>query len=357
MQASHYWDSLYMLFRNFTPFPPQVFESRDEKLNDFGVVVLRGTFHIENGRRLRLAQEQEPLVMADEYLGAPGASSLRFESNLAPYKPRADVLVTGSSYSPTGDPQERWVAAVQFGDVRKELQITGSRQWHPGLAGWSLSPIEPTLAVSLTYENAFGGSYVENGETVSYDANPAGCGYVPGSTSQAVPVPQMLPVDCESPTFGKVNTVGFGPVPPGWTPRRDRAGTFNVIWQKTRWPDLPEDFSFDFYQTASEGLTLPGFATGAEHVRLENLAANGTVEFQMPCFELATLLRFKDGRMLPAPVNLDTVHFDTDRQLAFLTWRGVYPIESTLRVLEVRMRAPDDVIDQSSLQTASQESA
>ena len=47
-----------MLFRNYTPFTPLHFESRDEKQNDFGVVVLRGTFQIENGQTLTMVQEQ-----------------------------------------------------------------------------------------------------------------------------------------------------------------------------------------------------------------------------------------------------------------------------------------------------------
>ena len=41
-----------MLFRNFTPFPPLQFESRDEKKQDFGVIVLRGTFSIRDGQPL-----------------------------------------------------------------------------------------------------------------------------------------------------------------------------------------------------------------------------------------------------------------------------------------------------------------
>jgi hypothetical protein len=49
-----------MLLRNYTLFPPPHFESSDEKLNGFGVVVLHGTFQIENGNRLRSVQKQEP---------------------------------------------------------------------------------------------------------------------------------------------------------------------------------------------------------------------------------------------------------------------------------------------------------
>jgi len=60
-----WWTLTNMLFRNFTPFPPLQFESRDEQQRDFGVVVVRGTFKITPNKPLSLEPEQEPLVMAD----------------------------------------------------------------------------------------------------------------------------------------------------------------------------------------------------------------------------------------------------------------------------------------------------
>jgi hypothetical protein len=144
-----------------------------------------------------------------------------------------------------------------------------------------------------------------------------------------------------------IPVTGLGPVAPSWSPRRERAGTFNAIWQKTRWPDLPEDFSFTFYNTASEGLTLPRFATGRETITLTNLHPGGTLSFELPHFELATLLRFHDGRLVPAPIQLDTIQIEVETSRVYLTWRGIHPISPPLRVLEVRMKAPEDVIDKS----------
>ena len=126
-----------MLFRNYTPFPPLQFESRDEQRNDFGVIVLRGTFQIENGRRLRLVQKQEPLIMADEYYGEPGQSSLKYESSIAPYKPKTDILINANAYSPSGKPEKQWTAGIQFGSIKKEIQVTGPRRWERGFAGWN----------------------------------------------------------------------------------------------------------------------------------------------------------------------------------------------------------------------------
>lgn len=335
-----------MLFRNYTPFPPLQFESRDEKRNDFGVIVLRGTFQIEPGKRLRLVQQQDPLVMADEYYGEPGASSIRFESSIAPYKPRTDVIVNATAYSPSGKPEKEWTVSVQFGRIKKELRVTGPRRWEKGFTGWTLTPIEPVSSVPVRYEYAYGGSYTdETGRLTLCDANYVGTGFANPAKSEPVKCPQILPVGTDTPQFGKpIPVEGLGVVAPAWTPRRDKAGTFNVIWEKTRWPDLPEDFSFEFYNTASRGLTLPGFADGTETVELTNLTPNHSLTFQLPRFELATLLRFQDGRVLPGPIVLDTVHIDLPASKVYLTWRGVMPVNVPLRVLEVRMKAPDDVI-------------
>ncbi len=337
-----------MLFRNYTPFPPLQFESRDEKRNDFGVIVLRGTFTIEHGRRLRLVQEQEPLVMADDYYGEPGQSSIRYESSIAPYKPKTDVLVNATAYSPTRQPEKQWLAGIQFGNVVKQIQVTGPRKWEKGFGGWRLTPIEPVTSVPVLYEYAYGGNYREGDKHELCDENYVGVGFVNPKVTTPVKCPQILPADYGTPEFGTpIPVEGLGVVAPAWRPRRDKAGTFNVIWEKTRWPDLPEDFSFEFYNTASTGLTLPGFANGTETVHLKNLTPNGSLSFQLPCFELATLLRFEDGRVLPGPIVLDTVHIDLSINRVFLTWRGVVPVNVPLRVLEVRMKAPEDVIQRS----------
>lgn len=336
-----------MLFRNFTPFPPLQFESRDENRNDFGVVVLRGTFEIRNGARLRLVQEQEPVVVADEYYGEPGQSSLRFESNIAPYKPKTDLLVNAIAFPPSGQPETEWPVRVEVGGASKELLVTGPRQWtKSSLGGWRLSDIEPAAAVPVRYEYAYGGADLE-GDGGVCEENPVGVGFCSSQPEGPVPAPQVLPPGGTGLRFGEaVDVAGLGPVAPAWSPRRLRAGTFNAAWEKTRWPDLPEDFSFEFYNTASAGLTLPGFADGTETIRLTNLSRVPNLQFQLPSFELATLLRFEDGRVIPGPVNLDTIHVEVPDNRVYLCWRGVFPVNVTLRVLEVRMKAPQDVIYQ-----------
>ena len=67
------------------------------------VVAVKGTFAIpDDGGPAILAQEQAPLVMADEFWGEPGFSSPRYEVDFALRKPKCDVLLNATAYAPHG---------------------------------------------------------------------------------------------------------------------------------------------------------------------------------------------------------------------------------------------------------------
>ncbi|MCA9051959.1 MAG: DUF2169 domain-containing protein, partial [Planctomycetaceae bacterium] len=265
---------------------------------------------------------------------------LKLESGIAPYKPRTDVLVTATAFSPSGRGQQHWDAAVHFGEISKSFTVTGPRVFSKSIGGYRLEKPQEATSVPIRYELTYGGvsptkDAWERSDLIA--ANPAGVGYYPQPTGATLPAPQVLPHGRLQFHFGeRLDVVGLGPIPGHWAPRCERVGTFDALWERTRWPDLPEDFSFAFYNTASAGLTLPGFATGREVVRLVNLTPEHNTVFQLPGFELATLLRFEDGNMVPGPIHLDTVHIDAEQTRVYLTWRGVFPVNLPLRVLEVR---------------------
>src|SRR5262249_48583603 len=148
-----------MELRNFTPFMPLLFNSEAVDRSLFTVVVLRGTFRIVAGQALRLAPEPQPPVLADAYYGDPTITSMKTESDLAPFKPRTDVqFEEATAYAPGGAPTPAWVVRVQVGPLVKALRVTGPRQWVKGaLAGWKLREPEPCTEVPIRYEQAFGG--------------------------------------------------------------------------------------------------------------------------------------------------------------------------------------------------------
>ena len=339
-----------MELRNYTPFIPLCFESRDPQRMDFGVCVLRGGFDIIPGQRLRPREDQAPLVMADEYHGEPGESSLRIETNLAPFKPKTDIHVEAIATSPDGQPRPRWRVGIQIGHIQRLLEVTGPRGWQKSLGRWSLSEPKPITDLPLRYEYAYGGGWpllAQGGEACM--ENPTGLGY-PDPRLRASPdwvqAPQIVDPAQADPAFNTPIAVkGLGPMPPSWSPRLQYAGTFDAVWEKTRWPELPEDFDYAFYNSAHPDLIYPGYVAGNEEVRALNLSPVPQLRFWLPGYQLGLLARLENGRINLLPMQLDSLHFDLIQMRAYLTWRGLYAIAEPLRVLEIRLRNPEATAD------------
>ena len=101
-----------MEFRNFTAFPAMAFEGIDQRGEPFHVVVLRQTFRLEPGGPI-LADDQEPLRLADVYFGEAGSSPVREESDLCQFKPKCDVIVIGAAHAPAGRPLPQFTVRLR----------------------------------------------------------------------------------------------------------------------------------------------------------------------------------------------------------------------------------------------------
>lgn len=335
-----------MILRNYTPFRPLYFESRDVEGREFGVLVLRGTFDIIPGAPLRPCPEQAPIVEADVWHGEANASSVYMESDLAPFKPRTDILVNAVAHAPGGRPLPEWIVRVKVGELDKALRVTGPRRWVREGGTWTLTEPEPVTAVPIRYENAFGGVW-ENGwrEKKVFEQNPVGVGFV-GEGSPSYPdeiaAPQIEAPEDPVVELGKVYAPqGLGPIGRAWLPRRKLAGTFDEEWKRSRWPELPLDFQFAHYNAAHPGLQYPGFMKGDEEVRLEGLSPEGSLLAYLPGYRVGVLLRFQDGSLAPAPALLDTLMLDVPAGRGHLTWRVTFPKGKALRVIEPRMTQPN----------------
>jgi hypothetical protein len=336
-----------MIFRNYTPFPPMHFDSRDENQRDYGVLVLRGTFDFRNGSVAQLRELQDPIVWKDEYYGDPQKSSMKTEGCLTPFKPATDFVLTASAQSPSGRAEPKWTVAANVGGTSKSLVVTGPRKWQRRFGVLTLTEPEPVTEVPVRYELAYGGSKQDGkGEVQSWPENPAGRGFAGNDSLDGSLAPQIFEneQDVDRIAYGKaVNTAGFGPVAPHWAPRCNRVGSYNEMWKRTRFPDLPSDFEFDYFSTGSKGFVFKPFLKGNERIELTNLTKERRTVFALPGFQLATIMRFESGEIVPGPVMLDTVHVNAIQQTVHLTWRSVYPVDPPLRVLEVRVKASSEV--------------
>jgi hypothetical protein len=332
-----------MEIHNYTPFMPMVFESQDVDDRHFHVVLLKGTFEIINGQPLKLAPEPQPLTMADEYYGDPTCSSVKRESDLAPFKPHTDVhFINPMAFAPGGKPSPRWLVKAHVGPVEKTLQVTGPRQWvRKFVAGWKLAEPEPVTEVPLRYENAFGGVWQHKDEHGVWEENPIGRGFVNPKyldSNQPVPAPQIESPNEPIAELGKTyRPQGLGPLARAWQPRRGMAGTFDKDWLEKRWPALPRDFSFAHYNSAHPDLIAREYFRGDEPVALEGMSPQGTLAFCLPRHVVFLALGLAKGGVLPAAMPLDTVEIDAGRRQCSLVWRLRLPLELPLRAIEAHM--------------------
>jgi hypothetical protein len=119
----------------------------DQKARLHCVAVIKGTFAVGPEGAVKLADEQVPLVHADEPNGEPGASGTKYECDFAPEKPRPELLVRADAHAPGGRPVEQLVVSLRFGERTKQLLVSGPRYWDAGMSGWSRTRLRarPTL--------------------------------------------------------------------------------------------------------------------------------------------------------------------------------------------------------------------
>ncbi len=337
-----------MILRNYTRFRPFLFDSRDPQGREFGVFILHGAFRLVPGGPIPLEKEQPVVGATDVFHGDPGTSSLRSEGGLAPFKRRADVHINAVAHAPGGWPTPAWLVRAQVGKVEKALRITGPRRWVRGPGGFLLTEPEPCATVPVRYEHAFGGIWRNNwGESDVFEQNPLGRGHLPEGelpVDLTFEAPQIEAPDDPVKEIGKAySPEGLGPMPPSWLPRRALAGTFDEAWKRERWPDLPLDFDYGFHNSAHPDLVYPGYLRGDEEILLENLHPSGSLQFQLPSYEVGLIALLKSGSRAVVPMLLDTLMIDVPAERVYLTWRGAISKRRPIAALEACMAAPREV--------------
>lgn len=342
---------------NQTPFPSQYFQMMDVMDQVFHVVVLRQTFDLqqldENSTPI-LAQFQDPLCTEDQFYDRPDNSSLIQESDLAPFKPRCDLLFNHvTAYAPTDKPLPSWPIRVQLGDWQKMLTVTGPRYLERTLTGgWTLTPPQPSSQMDIRYEHAWGGTCRIPVNAPSddaaeqlwpYPANTVGCGFAPKdwlklSQVADVDAPQIEPFKQpfteQHAARQDYPVAGLGAISRWWQPRLQLAGTYDEFWKQSRWPRLPEDFEFDYWNCAPEDQQIP-YPTGGEEVVLHGLRPEGELRFQLPTRPVTLLLHLEAGVPLLKPMAIDTVIFNLKTMRLSLVYRAVVAAAADVAAMDI----------------------
>lgn len=281
-------------------------------------IICKGTFDLLPGQAV-LSADQEDINEHDNYWDDDPARSLYSPSDVAPFKPRCDVLLVGHAFAPKGEPVKSLTARMTVGEISKAIEVYGERAW---TSNGLLRETARFSKMPLRYERAGGGPMTWNPVGVRADVRSEG-GLI------TVPNLQVPGIFLAEP--GQfLEPVGFGPIAPTWPPRRHRLGHHAASWNDTNWrkEPIPADVDTGFWNSAPRDQQTVVLRAN-ERIVLEHLHPEHP--------ELTTVLpglfprAFVDpGGNEPAqelPMSCDTLWIDTDRALCTLTFRACLPLD------------------------------
>jgi hypothetical protein len=308
---------------NTTPYAADRNWTRDKSGMHWWIVAVRATFDLASDGRLTLADEQLPPVLAPEYFGEPGKSSLRYDSDLLAARPTTDLLLIASAHAPGGRAASKVPVSLRVGQVRKQLVVHGPRVYRSGL---NTSASRPFITQPIRYELAFGGTDLSDPDPRNhrFDArNPIGRGLAVDAGRLEDQLAHTIEYAGGDPASS--GPAGFGPIDPAWLPRRALAGTYDERWERTKKPLLPDDFDPEYAMSSPTDQRLARPLVGGEPVELLNMTPEGRLIFAIPRVSLEFTSAF-GRRREPHPSQLATVIVEPDDQRLSLVW------QSTLRV-------------------------
>jgi hypothetical protein len=312
------------------------------------VVCVKGTYTIpQNGEVPILAEEQVPLVEADEFTGEPGFSAPLRESDYPLRKPNCDVLLNGSAYAPGGKPATKVPVVLQVGPIKKSFYVIGDRVWRKGWISAKPSSPMPFLKMPITYDRAFGGiddNHEDPNKLVAYTPNPVGVGYHRHLKKEYVdgkPLPNTeepnSPIKMPN---GAYRPRSFGPVGRNWPQRLKFAGTYDQDWLDDIFPFLPPDFDERYFQSAPLDQQMP-YPTGGEIVALLNLTPEGNTTFKLPDSNLLVWFLMKNGEEEEVGAVIDTILIEPEENRFMITWRASTPLKRNMFEIVQVIIGPD----------------
>ena len=333
-----------MQLDNQTDFAAQIVPLTDKDVRPVAVVVVKATYEMQASGPLSLADEQAPIQMSDEFLGEPGESSVRYESDLAFFKPSTEFVLVGIAYAPEDKPIDSLLVSLRVGPVSKTLRVIGDRRWERRLTG-RVKPSHPGPfhSMPLTYERAFGGkdrTHPKESKRGWEPRNPVGTGF---RTNRRALIDHPLP-NLEEPVSpirrwkDRPPPASFAFIGRHWTPRGAFAGTYDAKWEAERAPLLPADFDDRYFQAAHPDLTASPHLEGNERVEIINatppaLSPNARLDFDLPGVHVEASAFFRDEEQT-ANCLLDTVVLCPDEQTLHLVWRTHFHCPRSFNLLE-----------------------
>lgn len=314
--------------KNNTPFVSAFTVFPNEDGMDTLYIMVKATFVI--GAQWTLADPQIGLQQGDEYWGDPSKTSLRLSSDYHIGKPSTDILMIGSAYAPAQRPIRQMDVGLQVGSVSKIVRVFGDRFWNRD----QITQPEPFVTMPLVYERAFGGQdFVDGLIRDTETKNPVGCGFAGHkhlAEVNGLPLPNL---ECPKQLIHHSNDrpapACFAPIAPNWQPRASFAGSYDDVWQQTRAPYLPDDYSPRFMNVAPPDLIYPDYLRGGEPVKIIGMNTAGDLVFNLPHVNLSNKVLIAE-REFSVPFNMETLLLDPNHLKLSMVWRAALPCDKKL---------------------------
>lgn len=303
---------------------------------EVGVVVAKATFALTADGQTRPHAPPPELNMEDMFEGDPAMTGLITEQDIAPFKPKTDLIIRGEARSFEAEPLADWPVMIAIPDIlHYGFHVRGPCNWYKPMSRWQLSQPNAVTSVPLSYGLAYGGHCDEKAGPLFHEQNPAGLGFMTDETLRDVktfPAPQigLLAEFMDSTPTGQMMVQGTMPIAKTWLPRRSHAGTFDKAWEQKRHPRMPLDYDLAFWNAAHPRLQIKPHLQGDEKIKLTGIShVHQTLSLRLPGARLALHSTTTPGAdVLPMP--LDTVDLDVsavdDGQIKMtLLWRVLVP--------------------------------
>ena len=212
--------------------------------------------------------------------------------------------------------------------MQKALLVHGTRVYYQGAVGLTTTAPRPFVTRAIEYEAAFGGTDTSNPDPRKHrldSRNPAGRGIA--ADPKTLENQEAHSIEYPHGNPAKVGPAGFGPLTSFWSPRVERMGTYDAVWEKRKKPLLPDDYDERAAQSAPDDQTPAQPLRGGEAVLLENMTPEGRLMFLLPTI-VPTLLTHVNGREVEHPAWLATVFVAPETMKVSLTWQGSLPVHS-----------------------------
>jgi hypothetical protein len=307
---------------NLTPYAVGELAGKDAEGFPLYVAVVKATWQWQQDGSLRQIAAV-PICESDEFAGEPATAGLLVATDLAPPKPRVDVLFKGTLTFPA--PVTEVDVAVRVGTrMQKAAHVFGARYWLPGVVH-DMAPSKPypTDALPFAWELSFGGMDVQDSRA-NEPRNPAGTGVTKRPAElQGKQAPSFEdPASLIKSSNDRPAPRGFGPVAAHWQPRCKLAGTYDEAWQASRAPLLPKDFDSAYWNVAPADQQLDDYQPG-EAVRLLNMSKRGVDFFSLPEFEVPVLFSSRE-KMSETFAQVDTIIIEPAEQRFSLVARAAF---------------------------------